>query len=463
MGVLMSSRQRSRSAAAATLERLRGVRRGRALLFAALAICVAVGFALRAQQAAGPAVSLSADERAYGRIALALSIGHGYGDSDMRDPYQWAPGAPALFAIARRIGPDDPVTGFRVPAARWAQAIAGTLLIAVAFALAALIAGNLAGLLAAAAVALYPPLAQSAAHQLSEPLGALLLAAGCAALAWAARTPRRGRMVLCGALLGLTVLTRADLLLTPLLAAAVVATRIGGDARGRLRAAATLLGTALVVITPWIVTASLAEGRLVPVSDGGASALYVGTYLPGGGTLTGAKRELAAETRRRVPETRHMATLDIPAEKVLAAVALRHPELPERVALRRAAFDNVRTYALGRPVAFASMLTHKIVRMWLRPTRARRFSPAHGIAVHLLLLGVAVLGLLAGLWHRRDPVLILIAAIVVYSTLDNAILIAEPRHNLPLAPILYAAGAAGWALAIGGRRGWSAHATATAR
>jgi hypothetical protein len=55
------------------------------------------------------------------------------------------------------------------------------------------------------------------------------------------------------------------------------------------------------------------------------------------------------------------------------------------------------------------------------------------------------------LWRRRDPVLMLVTAIVVYSTLLNALLIAEARHNLPLLPALYAAGAAGWAIALGPR------------
>jgi CHASE2 domain-containing sensor protein len=71
--------------------------------------------------------------------------------------------------------------------------------------------------------------------------------------------------------------------------------------------------------------------------------------------------------------------------------------------------------------------------------------------VHLVLLAAALLGLAAGLWRRRHPALLLVAAVLVYSTLLNTILIAEARHNLPLLPALYAAGAAGWAIALARR------------
>jgi hypothetical protein len=427
------------------------------MLVAALLACLGGGFALRARQAAAPASPLSTDDRAYGRIAIALGTGHGYGDEGIRNPYQWAPGAPALFAVASRIGPASDSADFGIPSAYWAQAIVGTLLIGAAFALAALLAGGLAGLAAAAAVAFYPPLVQTAGHQLSEPLGALLLTLACAALARASNGPRGRWLALAGVLFGLMVLTRADLLLTPLLAAVVVAVWLarGAGALGRVRAAAALLVPALLVIVPWIVVASLAERRVVPVSDGGSSALYVGTYLPGGGTIFGLKREFARETRRRVPDTRQLSDLKIPAEKVLRAVAARHPELPPRVALRRAAMHNLSVYGLGHPGEFASMMLRKAGRMWSEPTTGEhpqgRGNSAGEVAVHRGLLAAAVVGLLAGLWRRRDPVLLTIAAIALYSTLDNMILIAEARHGLPLLPVLFAAGAAGWALALRGR------------
>jgi len=140
---------------------------------------------------------------------------------------------------------------------------------------------------------------------------------------------------------------------------------------------------------------------------------------------------------------------------VLRTVAERHPGVPERAALRLAARRNLNEYALGRPGAFLSMMGRKAGRMWLTPTRSTMRTHGHtrarGRVVHLLLLGAAVLGLAAGLWRRRHPALLLVAAVVVYSTLLNTLLIAEARHNLPLLPALYAAGAAGWAIAFSRR------------
>jgi hypothetical protein len=463
---LMRIPGRHLTVAARPLPGLRGIRARRAVVVAVLLLCLAGGGALRAGTASSPTRHRSADERAYGRIALALSTSGSYGDSDMHDPYQWAPGAPGLFAVAHRIGGGWVRAGFRIQAAYWAQALVGTLAIALAFVLARLVAGSvrapraaaMAGLAAAAGVAFYPPLVASAGSQLSEPLGGLLLLAACAALAAAQRRRRAWRLALCGGLLGAAVLARADLLLAPVLAAAIVAWRVplGTGMRGRAAAAVAVLAASAALVAPWIVVASTRQGRLVTVSDGGASALYVGTYLPGGGTLIGLKREWAGETRRRHPDVRGQSAFRIPAKIVLRTVADRHPGVPERVALRREARRNLRDYALGRPGAFLAMMARKAGRMWLQPTRSTlrggQWSGGVGRVVHLVLLAAAGLGLAAGLWRRRHPALLLVAAIVVYSTLLNAVLIAEARHNLPLLPALYAAGAAGWVIAISARR-----------
>jgi hypothetical protein len=301
-------------------------------------------------------------------------------------------------------------------------------------------------------------LTAAAGSQLSEPLGGLLLLLGCAALAAAQRRGRGWWLGASGALLGATVLARADLLLAPLLAAVIVAWRVplGSGVRGRLAGAAVVLAASAAVIGPWVVIASQAQGRFVPVSDGGASVLYIGTYLPGGGTLIGLKHALAPEVRRRYPTFRAKRPFQLAAKYVLATVAARHPGMPERDALRQEARRNLGDYALGRPGAFLSMMAGKVGRMWLAPSRSTlrtgAFSGVFGGAVHLVLLVAAVLGLLAGLRRRRDPALLLVAAVVLYSTLLNALLVAEARHNLPLLPALYAAGAAGWASAVSARR-----------
>jgi 4-amino-4-deoxy-L-arabinose transferase-like glycosyltransferase len=349
----------------------------------------------------------------------------------MTAPTRWAPGAPALFGVAARVlGAGHAHQRFELPVARRVQFVLGTLTIAATFALAALLAGPPAGLLAAAAVAFYPPLITIDHFQLTEPLAALLVLLGVAALA-AGRGLRWAGAA--GALLGLAVLTRADLLLAPLAAALGL---LWAERRGRR--AVALAGAALAVVLPWAVFVSVNHGQVIPVSEGGPSNLFIGTYLPGHGTIVGFKRSLAAETRRRFPQLRHVAALQIPAGTFLRAVESRRPRRSPDDALMAASRANLRRYALGDPLAFAGMTAGKVLRMWRRAFHSPQ--PAV-IAAHLVLLAAALAGLVLAL-RARVPAAAAIAGIAAWSTLDNAILVAEPRHNMPLMPALAAVGLA---------------------
>ena len=55
------------------------------------------------------------------------------------------------------------------------------------------------------------------------------------------------------------------------------------------------------MLAPWTIYASNQEGRFIPVTKGSAAALFVGTYLPGGGTTIGMKEHLEPQLRRRAP------------------------------------------------------------------------------------------------------------------------------------------------------------------
>lgn len=295
----------------------------------ALAAVVLAGGGLRACNAATPTRGQSADERAYAKLALNLANQHDYGGTvGLADPLHWPPGAPALFAVAHWINPEPAAeAGYRGPArafaAYWAQAIVGTLIIPVVFAIAALVAEPGPGLLAAAAVAAYPPLIGASRELISEPFGALMLALGILALAWACTRVAVWWFGAAGLLLGAAVLVRADLLLAPFVVAAVVGVataRRAGRRRGFSSAGALCLG-ALVVILPWTASASAVEGRFVPVTVGGGAAVYVGTYLPGGGTTAGLKRRFADEVHRRHPGLDARSADDLEARLALDIVA----------------------------------------------------------------------------------------------------------------------------------------------
>ena len=385
-------------------------------LLAIAAVTVLAG-GLRAREALHPDARQSVDEHGYVSVAVGLADSGRYGHQSLH----WAPGAPVMFALAAKAGGHVRRGGHTdIPAAYWAQWAVGTALIPLVFLLAQLLGGPWAGLAAAAVVATYPPLIAVTGDLLSEPLGALLLTASMLALV--ARRP-----ALAGALLGAAVLTRANLLL------AIFA--IAPFARpGRVR----FLAAALLPVALWSLNVSHDTGRLVLVSNGGGSSLFVGTLLPGHGTLPGAKAALREETQRfagiRVAHAR-----ELPGELVMDAVAARDPGVPREAALRREAWRNLGTYPWRDPAGFAAMTLAKLPRLWLKPSprsAGLRTTPLR--AWHLLVVLLALAGLVRG----RGPAPVV--ALLVAFTAFHLVVVALPRYALPVLPVLIAAGAGGW-------------------
>ena len=411
---------------------------------------------LRFQAAESPSRYQSADERAYARLALQIVRHHNIEVPMFQDPTRWAPGGPVLFAAAQRLHPQrlDPAR-LDIPSAYVAQAALGTALIPAVFVLAALIAGPAAGVLAAGAVAFYPPLITASSHLLTEPLGALLIALALIAVVLALRRPGGPTFATAGGaalLLGLAVLVRADLLLAPVAVCALlagVAWQRGGRGAALRASAGALAGLALTM-GAWSMYASIVAGRPVPVSSGGASNLYVGTYLPGDGSMFGLKHAWAQGVAEMYPRYRGMRPHQIPQLRVIDAVAAERPGLSREGALRAAALENLRRYAIGEPGAFAAMALRKVERLWLQYSvggfRTRREWVQ---ALHLALLLVGGVGLAAGLavCRGRSPELWALGIVLLYVTATNAVLVSEARHNLPYMPLLAAGGAAGLAMA----------------
>ncbi len=431
---------------------LRPGRRRWALVLVAL---VLVGGGLRAAQAADPGRRQSADETGYVKAATLFAETGNY----PRRSVHWPPGAPMMFALAHAIGGGEVDEAGRrdIPLAYWFQWFVSTATIVVVFAAAALLAGGAAGALAATVVALYPPLVAGPADLLSEPLGTFLLAASVLLVVVALR--RRARRVpllaLAGFVLGLAVLTRANLLVAPLAAAAVLL--VAGARRAGLRAAIVpalaLLAGALVPVGGWSAFVSLENDVLVPVTTGGGVTLFIGTYLPGDGRLDRAKVVLAPEIHRRFPWTRRYAPRDIPGKVAMDAVAARRGRgRGERDELLRAeGMDNLRRYARESPVEYAAFFLNKLPYLWLRPSQALR-QPALGLWIaHVVLVLAAAAGLLLGLVRTRDTALAIVLAILASVTLVHVITAPGPRYALPLLPILWIAGAAGLVLARRGR------------
>ena len=439
--------------------------RRRAITLALVAI-VALGGGLRAQQAVSPGKYLSTDEHSYASVALHLAKTGHYGSPTMGDPWHWAPGTPALFAAAHLAAPRADGTGGAktLRTAFWAQALVGTALIIVMFFLAAGIGGPFAGLAAAALIATYPPLIKATGDLVSEPLGALTLALAIMALLATWRRPSRRNFALTGALFGAALLVRADLLIVPSLVG--VAWMVLGRNRftpgERVAHACAITIIPLLVALPWIAFASSHAGRLIPIASSGPSTLFVGTYLPGGGKMSGVKRDLEVYVRHQMPNVRHISRPNLKAEWVLLAYAReRHPELvdprgyqisPEhmRYALAYETRRNLKTYLVGHPLAFAGMEFSKVGRMWGDYSRGGTRNPRGWLtAWHLALLALALGGSIAGLAfaRRRQPEMLLLLTPVLASTAINSIFVAQARHNLRVLPLLVACGAGGAVLA----------------
>ena len=255
---------------------------------------------------------------------------------------------------------------------------------------------------------------------LSEPLGALLLTGATLAVVLAWQRPRWWAFALAGFLYALAIFTRADFVLMPIVVVALLAIAAlhRREPRLILRTAGIFAVACGLTLAPWVLYASARQGHPVLVTEGDASALYVGTYLPGGGTTYGMKRAQGDQVRARFPEVRNVRNWDLEARWVFKLVAARHPGMSQDDAVRLEARQNLRRYALGDPIDFAGMMLQKVRRTWIlssrvggdRPSRIVRIG--HGIFVVLAF----VAGVIAFL-RRRTLGMALLLSTVLYSAL----------------------------------------------
>jgi 4-amino-4-deoxy-L-arabinose transferase-like glycosyltransferase len=431
----------------------------RAVIVAILAVLTLASAGLQIRAIHDQHGRMSTDEHAYLRLARDLHERGHWGDLGLKQPFRWAPGTPMVFAGAAALTgrPVDRDSAVEV------QVIIGTLIVPATFVLALLLAGPIPGLVAAAAVAAYAPLARASATAGTETLGALMIVLTGIALTLALRTPgvRLRWAAAVGVVLGAAALVRGDLVAVALalpVGLGIVAARASGIRHGLAVCAVGLAG-ALALMGPWSVYASGRAHRFVPVTDGGAANFFIGTYLPADGSIFGVKRHFAAATRRVHPAVRHVPTHALREQLVLDAVAAQYPGRSRSAALQAAARDNLRRYALGHPLAFAGMELRKLWRMWggaYAGTLHR--SSALTVWEHRVFALFALIGLVAGIFVGRDRRMLLLAALIAITTAIDVVFVSEARHNVRLMPVLLAAGAAGWWMTLG--RGYRRSAAA---
>jgi 4-amino-4-deoxy-L-arabinose transferase-like glycosyltransferase len=436
-----------------------------------LAAILALGLLLRAYAVVEPVANPADDSHAYYALSKALYEEGSYGGPKFRDPSDWSPGAPLLYAAAFYA-----TGGAREGTARIVEALLGVAAILVVYALGRRLGGPRVGLLAAFAVAVYPPFIHSTGELMSEPPAILTLPAAVLAFLWAADAgeaasarasgpeeggpagggyvldpppPRhpRARWILPGLLLGATAMFRPEYLVVGFAFALLAAVRVG-IARGwkpGFGAAALLVVAMLVPIVPWTIRNVEVLGRVVPISTGSGKALYVGTYLPADGEYQRVKALLVKRYYGRELEPSSRALDEVKPTPLFDRVAERYPELSRDSALGKIGKEDFSKYFGEDPAGYLAMTARKIGRMWSSGVGAAMGStPGRALQILLVALGLAGFALLGT--RRRWWELVALATPIVLVTAVGAISLAAPRRNEVLMTLVFPLAA----LALGG-------------
>jgi 4-amino-4-deoxy-L-arabinose transferase-like glycosyltransferase len=451
-----------RSLACRARERARTLpeRHGGLVVIGLLCVVVAVGFGVRLHAALNPTTDPGEgtvvayqgnDSLAYGQIAESLYRDGRYGTPEMDHPTDWSPGAPLLIAGVYYL-----TGGVHPDAARGAVAILGALMVLLVYLIGRRLGGPVVGLFAAGLAAIYPTFIDNNEQFVSEPIAAFTLAASVLGFLWAsdrARSP--WAWLVPGLFLGLTALTRPEYLIFAFILGLVALVRMW-RARGirvGVLAAALFVGGFALVLTPWTIRNVIVLDRFVPVTTGGGKALFVATYLPGDGRQIRTKRHLIEMytgnhnvTDQQVARTQMADLLD--------GVAKKYPNLERDAALAKIGRENFRKYVTEQPGAYARMVASKMWNVWRRGS-GPTMRASGWVAFHYTILALAVVGLAVLALRRRWEALVL-GLLIVGITVLGGLLLAVPRRNVPLIPLVCALAATGGTWLVLTARAWLA-------
>jgi hypothetical protein len=394
--------------------------------------------------------------------------------------FKWAPGTSLMFAAAAvlRGYSSVSITTHARGVAQYSQLLAEIATMIAIAVIAWILAGPWSALLALVLMATYEPLIDVTRTYLSEPLGALGLIATVGAVCWARKRDVHA-LILAGIVAGAAGLVREDFAVV--VAVIVVALFLNGWPSRR-----AALGRALVYGTaaPFVVYASIKEHSFTPIVDAGPHALYLGTYLPGGGNqfidVSVTSKEVCAFFNRRHLDAQQRAAISLPAnychlppgdaQGLFAMIQYEHPGKSTNGAAETAALDNLGHYLTHEPGRFVHMLWNKAWNMWSLPWSGGNSIGGGGLArttsvfQHRLYAAIAWIGILLGLltlrrrWVFVVPVLGLLAAALL-----NTFFAITPRDNVRFMPLVFLYGAVGAIASLRwlGRRvvEWRARAT----
>lgn len=419
-------------------------RHGRTTLILLAAILV-VGFGLRAYRVVQPLPTPGDDAHAYYALSKSLYEEGSYGGPTFENPSDWSPGAPLLYAASFYA-----TGGPREGTARIVEMLLGLAAIVVVYLLGRRIACRPAGLLAAFAVAVYPPFIHSTGALYSEPPAIFTLPASVLAFLWASGMPEsqsgnpgRWRWLVPGLLFGLTALIRPEYLLVGVAFVVLAAIRVvrGGGWKPGLAAGALLAVGLLLPILPWAIRNQVTLHRTVPISTGGGKALYVGTFYPADGEYQRVKAMLAQRYLHETLDPHSQALEEIDPTPLFNRVASRYPDLPRDSALGKIGKQNFSHWFNQDPVGYLGMTVRKAWRMWSAGIGEATESSA-GRVVQTLLVALALAGLGVLAWRRRWWEAIAMATPLALVTVVGAATLAAPRRNEVLMTLIFPLAAA---------------------
>ncbi|MFI5028408.1 MAG: hypothetical protein ACHQCF_05440 [Solirubrobacterales bacterium] len=426
-------------------------RKRKMAILAALGVLTLAGLGLRVGYAVEQPYAQPPDARAYARIAESLERNGTFDarpagvEHEVQPSSAYAPGLPLFLAAVYWLS-----GGPHLTLALILLALIGAAGVALTYLLGVRLSGQLAGLLGAGVMAFYPALLQYQGLLLTEPLAATLLVASLVSFLRAAdKTPSPlprpwVAWALCGGLFGLLALVRPEYLaiaiLLPLLAAARDG-RGGGIRRAAALAGASLLATA-IVLAPWTIRNAVVLERFVPISTGGGKALYIGTYLGADGDGPKLRELLLSERPALRARLARGGPLNDPErlvlERVLARVAAAsYPGVESDTALGRLGRRHLEYDVSEEPIRFAGMLAGKAYETWTDAARSvMAAEPWRALQLAIVIFALAGVGVLA--LRRRRFQALACGLVLLYMTAIGALLIASPRRELVVLPLLAA-------------------------
>jgi 4-amino-4-deoxy-L-arabinose transferase-like glycosyltransferase len=384
----------------------------------ALALVTRVGYILST-----PGYVPVLDAEDFSRLGARLAAGVGFGIS------RYAPGGgptayrPPLYPLF--LGAVYRIAGVNFTSARLAQAVLGTITVALIGAVAFRLWGARVSMVALLLAAVYPPLITSTAVLLSEGLGVLFEMAAVAAILEYRRSHGPAWLIAAGAAVGAATLTRPNylVLLLPLAMLAWSST----SKRRRVLAAVAVAVTTVLVIAPWTTRNILVMHRDVVLTTQ-TGYLLAGTYNDA------ARRDSTFPATWRSPaqvgETaalyldRSLKEADM--DRVQTQAALRylgsHPTYPVEVAFWNTA------YVLGFNLDLIKLNT--MGELGLGHSTALVTAGLLYVVEVLAVAGAFTLRARQGhLWFWAIPVVMLATTILVQGA---------PRFRLPVDPFLLA-------------------------